>query len=81
MKVSMLTTYDNPHSPFDDYDAWLAFDMAAGHNTSGLLARIAKVSYEISEKDFDLAIEQAIDEIVRENVSGIHRKVTREFDD
>lgn len=76
---TMLTTVDNPYSPFDDWDSWLSFDMAAGYNTSGLLARIAVVSNDLSEADVEQAISQAIDEIVFENVSGVHKKVTKEF--
>ena len=79
MNSVMLTTIDNPFSPFDQWDEWYAFDMRAGYNTSGLLARIAKVSNDLSDKDIDQAIELAIDEIVAENVSGMHRKVTKEF--
>lgn len=79
MEVAMLTTVDNPHSPFDEWDAWLAWDMQAGYNTSGMLARIAVVSDEISDLDYTIAMNKAIDEIVRENVLGVFRKVTREF--
>lgn len=78
MLVSMLTTTDNPFDPFDDWDSWSNYDHLLGHNTSEFLARIAAISVELSEADFDLAIDQAIDEIVRENVSGVHKKVTRE---
>jgi hypothetical protein len=81
MIVSMLTTVDNPHSPFDEWDAWLAWDMRAGYNTSGMLARIAVVSDEISDYDYNLAMNQAIDEIVKMNVLGVFRKVTKEFPD
>lgn len=77
MTLTMLSTIDNPHSPFDEWDAWLAYDMAAGHNTSGLLARIAMVSHELSETDFNLEIEKAINEIVKENVSGVHIKISK----
>jgi len=77
---ALLSTVDNPHSPFDAWDSWLAYDMACGYNTSGLLARIAVTSEEISDSDYDLAVELAIDEIVRENVSGLHIKVTKEVD-
>ncbi len=75
MVESMLTTTDNPFDPFTQYDEWNAYDVAAGHHTSSLLARIVKSSHELSEADQSLAIELAIDEIVRENVSGVHRKV------
>jgi hypothetical protein len=73
----MLTTVDNPFDPFNEFESWYAYDMQAGYNTTGLLARIARTSDELSEPDNSLAIEQAIDEIVRINASGVHRKVSR----
>jgi hypothetical protein len=73
----MLTTYDNPYDPFTEWDEWYAWDMRAGYDTPGLLARVAYSSDELSDVDRFLAIQDAIDEIVRENVSGMHRKVTR----
>ena len=73
----MLTTVDNPFNPFTEFDEWLNYDIDAGYNTPSLLARIAKVSDELSEPDQALAIQDAIDEIVRENVSGMFRKVSR----
>lgn len=73
--LHMLTTVDNPFSPFNQFDEWYAYDVQAGHHTSALLARVVKTSDELSDVDQDLAIESAIDEIVRENVSGKHRKV------
>lgn len=72
---SMLTTTDNPFDPFTQFDEWYAFDVGAGHHTSSLLARIVKSSDQLSEADESSAIEEAINEIVRENVSGLHRKV------
>lgn len=75
--IYMLTTYDNPYDPFTQWDQWLMWDMAAGYNTCGLLERIAHSSHELAAVDQYLAIRDAIDEIVRENVSGIHRKVKR----
>lgn len=75
MALHMLTTVDNPYDPSTQFDEWYAFDMAAGYNTTSLLARIVKTSDELSDADQDAAIEDAIDEIVKENVSGVHRKV------
>lgn len=74
---AMLTTVDNPFSPFDHYDEWYEFDRSAGYHTPGLLARITKFSFNLSDADQELAIRQAMDEIVKENVSGRHRLVTR----
>lgn len=76
MQESMLTTVDNPFDPFTQYDAWYAFDVRMGYHSSALLARIVMTSDELSEPDQSLVIEAAIDEIVQENVSGMHRKIT-----
>lgn len=73
---SMLTTVDNPFNPFTQFDEWYAFDTQAGHHTSAFLARIVRSSDEQSDADQSIAIEQAIDEIVKENVLGLYRKVT-----
>lgn len=74
----MLSTIDNPHSPFDEFGAWYAYDISSGYHTASFLGRIVQDSDQLSEKDLELAIEQAIDEIVLENVSGIYIKVTKE---
>ena len=78
MQRSMLTTTDNPYDPFDDYDAWHAHDMWLGHHTSEFLARVVVSSHELSEADYALATDQAIDEIIKNNVFGNFRKVTRD---
>ena len=74
----MLTTVDNPYDPFDEFDLWFSYDTRKGHHSLPLLARVAIVSDELSDADQAIAIENAIDEIVKENVSGLHRKVSRE---
>jgi hypothetical protein len=74
----MLTTFDNPFNPFTEFDEWLQWDAVAGYNTPSFLARIAAYSNDLSEPDQELAIQQAIDEIVQENVCGMWRKVTAE---
>jgi hypothetical protein len=75
MTEHMLTTVDNPFNPFTQFDEWYAYDNALGYGTTQFLARIAKTSYELTEADQSAAIEAAIDEIVRENVTGLYRKV------
>lgn len=71
----MLTTVDNPFDPFTQWDEWFVWDHNAGYNTPGLLARVAFTSTDLAEADQHLAIQQAIDDVVRENVLGVHRKV------
>lgn len=81
MIKTMLTTYDNPFSPFDDFIAWNSYDVSSGYHTLSFLGRIVKTSNDLSEVDENLAIEKAIDEIVQENVLGIYRKVTKEIEE
>lgn len=71
----MLTTVDNPFNPFNQYDEWLAYDEGHAYHTNSLLARIVLSSEELSEADQNVARENAIDEIILENVLGIYRKV------
>lgn len=78
MEQAMLTTIDNPWSPFTHWDEWLSYDNTAGYHTTALLARVVVSSDELSEADDELAINYAIDEIIRENVSGVHVKVYRD---
>jgi hypothetical protein len=75
MGTHMLTTTDNPYSPVTQYDQWRVWDEAR-YNTNSLLARVVVSSPDLSEADQIQAIEDAIDEIVTENVSGVHTKVS-----
>lgn len=76
MIVHMLTTIDNPFDPFTQFNSWYAFDTQYGYNTSAYLARIVRSSDELSDPDQDVAMEQAIDEIVRLNIRGVYIKIT-----
>lgn len=78
MAQHMLTTVDNPYSPLDEFDSWNAFDQQMGYHTLSLLGRIVKTSHELSEADAEAAEEEAVQEIARENVSGMHRLVVIE---
>jgi len=77
MIETMLTTVDNPHDPFTSFMAWFDWDRRMNYNTPSLLGRVSFISEELSEADQDAALESAMDIIVTENVSGMHRKVTR----
>jgi hypothetical protein len=75
MTLHMLTTVDNPFDPLTQWKEWLTYDEAAGYFTNNYLARITRTSPDLSDADQELAIEQAIDEIVQENVNGLYRKI------
>ena len=70
-----ITTVDNPFDPFTQFDAWYRFDMDKGYNSCGLLARIARTSDAMSDKENEIEIERAIDEIVHYDFENIYKKV------
>lgn len=74
MNQHMLTTVDNPYNPFTEFDAWNTWDQAAGYFTLSYLGRVVRTSDDLSEADQSLAHEQAMDDIVSENV-GFYKKV------
>lgn len=78
MNDAMLTTIDNPFDPFTQFDDWQKFDESNGYFTCSYLARIAKISNDLSELDTANSIEAAIDEIVQLNLLGIYKKATRQ---
>lgn len=71
----MLTTTDNPFNPFQQFREWYAWDISHGYNTLGYLARIAVTSDDLSEADYSRIIDDAIAEIIAENVYGVHCRI------
>ena len=76
MEGVMLTTIDNPFDPFTQWDEWKRYDEDMKYFSCNYLARIAKTSDDLSEADYEKAIEDAIDEIVSLNINGMYRKVS-----
>ena len=72
---SMLTTFDNPFNPFDQFVSWFLYDVEKGYNTCGHLARVAKLSDDMTQKEIDDEIERAIDEIIKYDFMNIYTKV------
>lgn len=73
----MLTTFDNPFDPFEQFTSWFLFDVEKGYNTCGYLGRIVNFNDEMSEKEKDEEIERAIDEIIQYDFLAIYKKVKR----
>lgn len=71
----MLTTIDNPYNPFEDFKAWFLFDSQNGYNSCSYLARIARVSDEMTELENDEEIERAIDEIIEHDFRNVYIKI------
>lgn len=76
----MLTTFDNPYDPFDEFVPWFLFDIEKGYYTCSLLARIAKTSEEFSTVEDKRETERAIDAIIDNDFLNIYKKVSRNME-
>ena len=79
-KDCMLTTFDNPYNPFDDFTLWLMYDKEKGYNTCERLARIAKLSDDMSQDEIDAETDRAMDEIIFYDFLNIYKKVWQDVE-
>lgn len=73
----MLTTFDNPFDPFEQFTSWFMFDVEKGYNSCSYLARIAKLTDDMTDQEVSDEIERAIDEIIQYDFANIYKKVKR----
>ncbi len=76
-----ITTKDNPYDPYDQFDQWYQFDCDKGYNSCGLLARLAYTSDQLTDNENAYEIEQAIDQIIRDDPLNLYRKVKKNLPD
>ena len=72
-----ITTTDNPFDFFTQFDDWYQFDESKGYHTCSYVARIAKVSNDLSDLDNEIEIARAIDEILSLNLTGNYKKIEK----
>lgn len=77
-RIVSITTIDNPFDPIDDFDNWLQFDIEKGYYTCSYLSRIAKTSDLLTDYEYMLEIERAIDEIIELDFMKMYKKVVKE---
>ena len=77
-KDCMLTTFDNPYNPFDDFTLWMMYDKEQGYDTCERLARIAKLSDDMSQDEIDAETDRAMDEIIFYDFLNIYKKVRQD---
>lgn len=81
MTKCLLTTFDNPFDPFEQFTSWFLFDVEKGYNSCEYLARIAKTSDQFTNKENEKEIERAIDEIIKYDFRNIYKKVKKNVDE
>lgn len=74
MSNYLLSTKDNPYNPHTHWDEWWAWDFPR-YDTLGLLGRVTRTSDELPWNLEDQAIDDAINEIVEQNLAGVYIKV------
>ena len=72
----MLTTFDNPYDPFEQFTSWFLFDVEKGYDSCSYLGRIARTSEQLSDEENEAEIERAIDEIIKYDPFNIYKKVS-----
>lgn len=71
-----LTTFDNPYDPFTQFDSWFLYDVEKGYNTCAYLDRVLNEAPS-NQDPSDSAISEAIDEIVKNDIFNMYKKVSR----
>lgn len=64
-KELKITTFDNPFSPFSQFNEWYQYDTRMGYDTLGLLNRMSLSSSQLSEEDQNRIIEDTMISMVR----------------
>lgn len=71
----MLTTIDNPYSPFDQFKDWYMFDAEKGYNTCAYINRLSKLSDDMTQDEVDAETDRVIDSIIETDPLNIYVKV------
>ena len=75
-----VTTFDNPYDPFNQFEEWFMFDVEKGYNTCGHLARLTKVTDDMSQREESDDIEKCIDRMIELDFMNIYKKITRKIE-
>lgn len=78
MKSYLLTTVDNPYHPIDQYDDWRQFDMEHGYYTEQRLAKVAAISYSLTDLENQRNINAAVDDFIRLDELGLYKRIVVE---
>lgn len=73
----MLTTFDNPYDPFEEFASWWLYDIEHGYNTCALLGRLTGYTEELSVVEEDEDRVRAIDAIIDNDFLNIYKKKFR----
>ena len=71
-----LTTFDNPYSPYEEFEKWYQYDIEHGYNSFwGCLWGSPETSSQFTDNENAYEIEKAIDKIVAADPINIYKKL------
>lgn len=75
----MLTTFDNPYDPFEQFTLWWLFDKQKGYNSCERLASLIQphITSDMTDKEIDEITENAIDELIKIDFLNVFTKAFR----
>ena len=73
----MLTTFDNPFDPFEDFTSWYLFDMEKGYDCCGRVDRLANITDEMTDYEIECEVERAIDRLVELDFTDTFKKFVK----
>ena len=73
----MLTTFDNPFDPFEQFTQWRLFDIEKGYFTCERLAKLAQFREDMSQKEIDDESDRAAEQLIDMDFLNIYKKVYR----
>lgn len=68
----LLSTTDNPYNPFGQFDEWYAYDEDHGYHTSSYVARLTFLGEALSDRENQIAINDAVRKIYQSNPKGLY---------
>ena len=75
----MLTTFDNPYDPFEQFVPWFMFDIEKGYYSCSRLDRVMETSQDMSDEEVMIETERAIDTIIKYDFTNTYKKVSKEI--
>ena len=79
-KHYLITTIDNPYSPFDDFLKWKKFDDLHNYGTCEKLGRLCITSENFTDEENSVEIENAVDEMISNDFLGMYKKAYEDDD-
>lgn len=74
----LLTTFDNPYDPFEQFSLWLLFDKEQGYNTIDYIGRLLHLTPEMTRKEEEAEYDRVVDTIIANDFLNIYKRFYRQ---